>query len=156
MLYATRRTTRVAPVAYASAAALGVFVTVLSSGWIAPTLIRYDMTRQHDRFARWAAHAPSTSRQGWYVPPLDFSSFQPAKPWPELILSAAEPPGHPSALMPRYVAPGEEERPAADRREMIERLWLILLAFGSAVLGATIGRITHAPGHVEGIDRRSY
>jgi hypothetical protein len=156
VVYATWRTTRVAPAAYLTAAALGMFVTVLSSGWIAPTLIRYDMTQQHDRFARWAAHAPSSSTQGWYVPPLDFSTFQPAKPWPELIRSAAAPPEHQSALMPRYVAPGEENRPAADRREIVERLLLLLLALGSTVIGATIGRITRAAARLEGIDDQSY
>jgi hypothetical protein len=145
VLYATSRSTRVAPAAYLIPAALGMFLTVLSSGWIAPTLIRHDMTRQYEGYARWAVHAPSSSVRGWYTPPLDFSSFQPAKSWPELIRSAVEPPRHQSALMPWYVAPGEENRPAADRHEIIERVFLVLLAFGSAVVGGTIGRLTGQP-----------
>ncbi len=145
LVYATRRSTRIAPAGYLAVAALGVLVTMLSSGWIAPALIRHEMTQQHDAYARWAAHAPSSSTHGWYVPPLDFSGFQPAKAWPELILSAAEPPRHQSPLMPGYVALGEEMRPAADRREIIERLLIVLMAFGSAILGAAIGRITEGP-----------
>ncbi|HEX7797900.1 MAG TPA: hypothetical protein VF456_26240 [Vicinamibacterales bacterium] len=153
LLYATwRTTTRVAPAAYLTAAALGMFVTVLASGWIAPALIRYDMTQQHDGYARWAAHAPSSSTQGWYVPPLDFSWFAPAKPFPELILGAIEPLRRQSELMPLYVTPDEEKRSSADRREIFERLFLVLLAFASAVVGATIGRFATVATAVEVID----
>lgn len=145
VFWATWRARRVAPAAYLMTAVFGMFVTALSSGWIAPTLIRHVMTRQHEDYARWAAHAPSSSVRGWYVPPLDFSSFQSAKLWPELMLSAAEPPRHQSALMPRYITPTEENRPSYDREEIMERLFLVVLAFGSAVAGGTIGRFTKPP-----------
>lgn len=138
LFYAASRTIRDVPAAHLTTIALGALFTVISSGWIAPELIRRDLTRQHDAFARWAAHAPSSSINGIYVPPLDFSQFQEAKPWPELIRSATEPPRHPSSLMPWYVAPGEEKRPAADRQEIMDRLFLVLLAFGSGVAGGTI------------------
>jgi hypothetical protein len=137
---ATSRGTRVPPAAYASTAFIGVCLTVISSGWIAPTLIRHEATRQHDAYARWAAHAPSSSVQGWYVPPPDFGPFPAAKSWPELIVSATTPPRHQLPTAPWYIVPGEENRPAYDREEIIERLLLVLLAVGSTVAGATIGR----------------
>ena len=145
LFYTASRTTRVVPAAYLTTIALGALFTVISSGWIAPELIRRDLTRQHDAFARWAAHAPSSSANGIYVPPLDFSLFQEAKSWPELIRSATEPPRHQFPLMPRYVDPGEANRPAADRQEIMDRLFLVLLAFGSGVAGGTIGPSTRGP-----------
>jgi hypothetical protein len=146
------RTPRVVPAAHLTTIALGALFTVISSGWIAPELIRRDLTRQHDAFGRWAAHAPSSSANGIYVPPLDFSLFQKAKPWPELIRSATESPRQQFPLMPRYVDPGEAKRPAADRQEIIDRLFLVLLAFGSGVAGGTIGGSTRGPVDVQVID----
>jgi hypothetical protein len=154
-VYARWRISRIPPAAYLTAAMFAMSITTLSSGWIAPILIRHHMTRQHDRFARWAAHAPSSSTQGWYVPPVDFSAFQPAKPWPELIVSAAEPPRHAFAMTPRYVAPGEKERPAADRREIIERLSLVVIAVASAVVGTIIGGLGHARASVNATEATS-
>jgi hypothetical protein len=152
LFYAASRTTRVVPAAHLTAIALGALFTVISSGWIAPELIRGDMTRQHDAFADWAAHASSSSVNGIHVAPLDFSRLQAAKPWPELIRSATEPPRHQFPLMPRYVEPGEEKRPAADGQEIIDRLFLVVLAIGSGVAGGTIGRSTRGPVDVQIID----
>jgi hypothetical protein len=152
LFYASWRMTRVAPMAYLTTAALGMWMTVISSGWIAPTVIRHRGTRLHDDFADWATHAPSSSVRGWYVPPLDFSWFPQAKSWPELVRSAAEPPRHQSVLMPRYVDPNEETRPAADRHEIFERLLLVSLAFSSAVVGGTIGRFTRHRVDIDAID----
>ncbi|HEX3702106.1 MAG TPA: hypothetical protein VHU82_02170 [Vicinamibacterales bacterium] len=142
LFYATRRTGRVAPAVYVPLLIFAIFGTVTTSGWIAPALVRREATRQHERFVAWAAHAPSSSVQGWYVPPLEFSSFQPAKSWPELLHSAAEPPRHEFPLMPQYVAPGEQIRPAADRREVVERILLVVVAVSAAMAGATLGRLT--------------
>ena len=145
LFYATRRTTRVVPAAYATVTIFAMLVTIASSGWIAPTMVRVEGIRNHDRFADWAAHAPSSSRRGWYVPPLDFSSFSPSKNWPELIRSALEPPKHEFPLMPQYVAPAEQMRPAADRREIVERIVLVLLAFSCGIVGTVIGGLTKRP-----------
>jgi hypothetical protein len=46
------RTPRVVPAAHLTTIALGALFTVISSGWIAPELIRRDLTRQHDAFGR--------------------------------------------------------------------------------------------------------
>jgi hypothetical protein len=148
LCYATWRTQRVAPAAYVTVAALGIVLTVLASGYIAPALIRREMIRQHDSYARWAAQAPSSSVRGWYVPPLDFSSWEVAQSWPDLMRSAAESLRHESALVPWYVAPGEDTRPARDRQEIMERLLLIPLTLGSAVIGTTIGRAMRRPSNV--------
>ncbi len=153
LFIATWRTQRVAPAAYVTAAGLGIVLTVISSGYIAPALIRLEMIRQHDSFARWAAQAPSSSVRGWYVPPLDFSSWEVAESWPDLIRSAAEPPRHESALVPWYVTPDEAARPARDRQEIMERLLLIPLTLGSAVIGAAIGRAMRHPSKVDPIPR---
>src|SRR5262249_42478027 len=100
----------------------------------------HDLRGQHDRYARWAAHAPSSSVRGWFVPPLDFSPIQPARLWPELIRGSA----------------GEGNRPAADRREIVERVVLVLLTFVSAVAGGTTGRLARrslAFGPIDGAGR---
>jgi hypothetical protein len=132
LLYATRRGAAFTPGAALLAIALGTLLTIASSGWVAPAVVRLDGIRQHDLFV------DSVGRR-YQIPPIDFDGCPDCQTWPGLIRGAVAPLKHRYPGYPNYVAPEDRGLPAWYRRVVRERLLLIVLAMLAGLAGWWLG-----------------
>jgi hypothetical protein len=122
--YAARRSHSSRSTVALATIALGIMLTFVSSGWIAPAVV-----------------------SGNARTPTRFDSCPDCEAWPELIRGALAPPIHRYPGYPNYVAP--EDRGAAEwhRSVIKERLLLLVLALISGLCGWWIGARARARHH---------
>ena len=133
ILHATRRGAAFTPGAALLAIAAGTLLTIASSGWIAPAIVRRDEIRQHDSFV--------ASNGGRYqIPPIDFDGCPDCQAWPGLIRGAFAPLKHRYPGYPKYVAPEDRGLPEWYRSVARERLLLAVFAILAGLIGWRLGQ----------------
>jgi hypothetical protein len=132
LLYATRRRAAITPGAALAAIAAGTLLTIVSSGWIAPAVVRRDGIRQHDQFV------DSTGGRH-QIPRIDFDGCPDCQSWPGLIRGAVAPFKHRYPGYPNYVAPEDRGLPEWYRSVLRERLLLIVFAILAGLIGWRLG-----------------
>ena len=130
VLYGRRRAPQAAGVAGLTAAAFGVGLTLVASGWIAPAIERAGIVRQHGTFDA-ATHgrfqtAPSV---------VDLDRMSTATSLPSLIRDAFAPPVHRFPGYPNYVAPEDAFALEGHWRDLKFRLTLLALSALSGLVG---------------------
>jgi hypothetical protein len=132
LLHAARRHAAFAPAAALMMIALGTLLTIASSGWIAPAVVRWDAIRQHDRFV-----ADTGGR--YFIRPIDFDGCPDCQAWPRLIRGSNAPLKHRYPGYPNYVAPEDRGLPEAYRAVVRERLLLLAVAMAAGLAGWWLG-----------------
>jgi hypothetical protein len=133
LLHAARRGAAFAPGAALMTIALGTLLTIASSGWIAPAVVRRDAIRQHGRFVA------GTAGQNVRIRPIDLDGCPDCQAWPDLIRGAAAPLEHRYPGYPNYVAPEDRGLPEWYRAVIRERLFLIAFALLAGLAGWWLG-----------------
>jgi hypothetical protein len=143
LLYATRRSVAFTPGAALLAIALGALLTIASSGWIAPAVVRANTVRQYNRFI-----ADSGGHNKIAIASVDFHGCPDCSAWPDLIRGAFAPLKHRYPGYPNYVAPEDRGLPEWYRAVLRERLLLIALAISAGSIGWRLVRFSAgtAPG----------
>jgi len=130
LVHAARRRGAFAPGAALLAIALGTLLTIASSGWIAPAVVRWD---QQGRFV------DSTGRR-YQIPPIDLDGCPDCQAWPGLIRGAFAPLKHRYYGYSNYVAPEDRGLPEWYRAVLRERLLLAAFAVSAGLTGWRLGR----------------
>jgi hypothetical protein len=140
--YSARRNPTLPSAAALGTIAVGVLMTLLSSGWIAPAVVRTESIIQRERRL--------VSGEG-IVTYARYSRFDwgpEAEAWPELVRGAFAPPIHRFPGNPTYVALEDRGVAAYHRTVIKERLLLLALALLSGLLGWWLGARSRRRAHV--------
>ena len=132
LMSASRRRAPLRPAAALLAIALGTLLTIASSGWIAPAVVRWDTIRQHDRFV-----ADTGGR--YFIRPIAFEDCPDCQAWPGLMRGAVAPLKHRYPGYANYVAPEDRNLPQWYRSVLRERLLLVAFATLAGLAGWWLG-----------------
>jgi hypothetical protein len=122
--------------------AAGMLVTVVSSGWLAPAVVRWGEIRQRNQVF---------ATGGRLVLPGDYFDACPdCQAWPGLIRGAFAPLKHRYAGYPNYVAPEDRGLPAWYRAVLRERLLLAIFAMLAGLAGWALGLRASTAGTARG------
>jgi hypothetical protein len=144
VFFAARRRTIAAPVAPLLTIATGAVLTIISSGWVAPAIVRLNQIQHYGHAPRGLPETESLESQ------LD--AYPDGKAWPALIRGASAPLRHRYPGYPNYVAPEDRGLPQWHRSVIRERLLLIVLASIAGLTGWWLGA-TRAPRRPEEFTR---
>jgi hypothetical protein len=126
--------------------ALGTLLTVISTGWIAPSVQRWRALRQRDAFTL------ATGGRYYQTPfEWDLDRYPDNNTWPDLIRGALAPPRHRFPGYPTYVAAEERDLDRWHRFVICNRVLLAGLATSAGLLGWMIAKRRDAK-HGEGIN----
>jgi hypothetical protein len=133
LLFAARRRANVTSGTALLTVAAGTLLTIVSSGWIAPAVVRWDAIRARERtiIARSDGFRAS--------PMMGFEECPDCSAWPGLIRGAIAPLKHRYPGYPDYVAPEDRFLPGWYRSVIRERLLLIAFAMLAGLAGWWLG-----------------
>jgi hypothetical protein len=134
LMFASRRRATFRPGAAVLLLALGVLLTIVSSGWVAPAVARADSIEQHDRFVR-------DTGGRFYTQPIEvqLDRYPDSKAWPDLIRGAIAPPKHRYPGYPNFVAPEDRGLREWHRAVIRERVLLVVFALVAGLMGWWLG-----------------
>jgi hypothetical protein len=134
LLHATRRSVAFTPGAALLAIALCTLLTIASSGWIAPAVVRANTVRQYNRFI-----ADSGGHNKIAIASVDLHGCPDCSAWPDLIRGAFAPLKHRYPGYPNYVAPEDRGLPEWYQMVLRQRLLLIILSIATGLIGWRLG-----------------
>lgn len=135
LFYATRRVPRFTPAAALRTIALGTMLTIIASGWVAPSFERWQSLRQRDAFTL-------ATGGRYYLPPIEWylDDYPESKTWPDLIRGALAAPRHRFPGYPVYNAQVDRDLDRFHRRVIYDHVLLVVLAIVTGLLGWRMAR----------------
>lgn len=140
LFYASRRVAHLTPAALLRTIALGTLLTVVASGWVAPSIERWRSLRQREAFTL-ATGGP------YYQPPIEWllDDHPESKTWPDLIRGALAAPRHRFPGYPAYNAQVDRDLDRWHRFVIYDHVLLIVLAIFCGLLGWGMARRRDGP-----------